>query len=80
VPEWSSQDIRDNLESTFTTARRCGIEPPRLVVELKHEVTLNDPATLADCLKDARREGVRISIGDFGSDRAGLALLDRYHP
>jgi len=80
IPQGSWSEIRSHLQSTLDTALRCGIEPDRVVLELKHEATLSDPAALADCLKDVRREGMRISIDDFGSGHAGLALLDHYHP
>lgn len=80
IPQGSWETIREQLASTIETANRCDIDPARLVLEVKHEASLSDPGALADCLKDSRREGMRISIGDFGSGHAGLALLDHYHP
>jgi EAL domain-containing protein (putative c-di-GMP-specific phosphodiesterase class I) len=68
------------LDSTLDTARRCGLDPARIVLEIKHEATINDPRSLAAWLRPYRSEGVRISIDDFGSGHAGLALLDHYQP
>ena len=68
------------LDSAVETARQCEIDPERLIIEIKHEMSLHDPLALADWLKEYRRIGLRISIGDFGSGHAGLALLDHYQP
>lgn len=68
------------LDSTLETARRCGIDPSQLVLEIKHEASINDPRSLAAWLQDYRAQGVRIGIDDFGSGHAGLALLDHYQP
>ncbi len=80
TPQGSWDFIRSSLRSTVDTAAQSGIDLSRIVLEMKHEATLTDPAALADCLKDVRREGVRVSIGDFGSSHAGLALLEHYRP
>lgn len=79
VPRAVSTSI-SSLGSTLATAEKCGMEPSRLVFEIKHEVSLIDPKTVAASLRDFRIEGVRISIGDFGSGHAGLGLLEYYQP
>lgn len=69
-----------NIASTIATAEKCGLEPSRLVLEIKHEVSLIDPQTIAASLRDFRTSGLRICIGDFGSGHAGLGLLEYYQP
>lgn len=69
-----------SLASTLSTAEKCEVDPSRLVIEIKHEVSMIDPRTVAAALHDFRMLGVRISIGDFGSGHAGLALLEYYQP
>ncbi len=68
------------IDSTLETARRCGVDASRIVLELKHEATINDPIALGAQLKEFRQQGLRLSIDDFGSGHAGLALLDHYQP
>ncbi len=68
------------VESIIATAGRCGIEPSRIVLEIKHEASTADPVALSGWLRDCRKAGLRICIDDFGSGHAGLALLDHYQP
>ena len=70
----------DTIETTLDTAQRCNIDPSQLVLELKHESTVIRPELLAERLKGLRNAGVKLSIDDFGSGHAGLALLDHYQP
>jgi EAL domain-containing protein (putative c-di-GMP-specific phosphodiesterase class I) len=69
-----------SLDSTLEMAQRCGLAPNQLVLELKHEATIADPSTTAQWLQKYREQGVLVSIDDFGSGHAGLALLDHYQP
>ena len=73
-------DAAETIDSTLETAARCGISADRLVLEIKHEATVADPSALASRLRECRRKGLRISIDDFGSGHAGLALLEHYQP
>jgi EAL domain-containing protein (putative c-di-GMP-specific phosphodiesterase class I) len=73
-------DAPETIDSTLETAARCGISADRLVLEIKQEATVTDPSALASRLREYRRKGLRISIDDFGSGHAGLALLDHYQP
>ncbi len=68
------------LASTIATAEQCGIDPHRMIVEIQHEVSVINPVEAAAMLENVRRQGVRISIGEFGSGYAGLALLEHYRP
>ncbi|OYU78114.1 MAG: hypothetical protein CFE45_29940, partial [Burkholderiales bacterium PBB5] len=69
-----------SLDSTLETAQRCGLGPQKLVLELKHEASIADPSATALWLQRYREQGVQVSIDDFGSGHAGLALLDHYQP
>jgi EAL domain-containing protein (putative c-di-GMP-specific phosphodiesterase class I) len=69
-----------SLDATLETAQRCGLAPNQLVLELKHEATIADPSATARWLQKYREMGVLVSIDDFGSGHAGLALLDHYQP
>lgn len=69
-----------SLDSTLETAQRCGLAPNQLVLELKHEASIADPSATARWLQKYRELGVLVSIDDFGSGHAGLALLDHYQP
>jgi blue light- and temperature-responsive anti-repressor len=79
VPQ-SRFDAPNTLDSTIQTALLCGMDPSRIVLEIKHEATVTDPLALADWLRGYRSHGLKISIDDFGSGYAGLALLDHYQP
>lgn len=75
-----STQTTQTLDSTLETARLCGVDPHRIVLELKHEATIIDPVALGGQLAAFRQQGLRLSIDDFGSGHAGLALLDHYQP
>ena len=69
-----------HVESVIETAKRCGIDPSKIVLEIKHEASTSDPAALSSWLRTCRAAGLKICIDDFGSGHAGLALLDHYQP
>ena len=79
LPQWRAAKA-NTIDSTLETAKRCGLEASRIVLELKHEATVGDPEAMTAWLSDYRTHGLRISIDDFGSGHAGLALLDHYQP
>lgn len=79
LPQWRAGDA-NTIDSTLDTAKRCGLDASRIVLEIKHEATVSDPESLSAWLSSYRAHGVRISIDDFGSGHAGLALLDHYQP
>jgi diguanylate cyclase (GGDEF)-like protein len=56
-------------------ARRYGIDPTRLVVELTEREAVEDMNRLRAGLGALRRHGVRIAADDVGSGNAGLRLL-----
>jgi EAL domain-containing protein (putative c-di-GMP-specific phosphodiesterase class I) len=56
-------------------ARRYGIQPERIVVELTEREAVEDLGRLRDALGALRRHGVRIAADDVGAGNAGLRLL-----
>lgn len=68
------------LASTIATAEQCDIDPQQMILEIQHEVSVINPVEAAAMLENVRAQGVRISIGEFGSGYAGLALLEHYRP
>lgn len=60
-------------------ARRYGIEPERIVVELTEREAVEDMDRLRAALASLRRHGVRIAADDVGAGNAGLRLLTEVH-
>ncbi len=56
-------------------ARRHGIHPERIVVELTEREAVEDLGRLRAALASLRRHGVRIAADDVGAGNAGLRLL-----
>jgi diguanylate cyclase (GGDEF)-like protein len=56
-------------------ARRHGIDPTRLVVELTEREAIEDLDRVRTALGALRRHGVRIAADDVGAGNAGLRLL-----
>jgi len=56
-------------------ARRHGIDPSRLVVELTEREAIEDLGRVRAALGAFRRHGVRIAADDVGAGNAGLRLL-----
>jgi len=75
LPQWRD-GAANTIDSTLETAKRCGLDASRIVLEIKHEASVSDPESLSAWLSGHRGSGLRISIDDFGSGHAGLALLD----
>ena len=59
----------------LSMARRHGIDPTRLVVELTEREAVEDLDQLRRALGSLRRHGVRIAADDVGAGNAGLRLL-----
>jgi blue light- and temperature-responsive anti-repressor len=79
LPQWRDGSS-NSIDTTLDTAKRCDLDASRIVLEIKHEISVSDPAALLRWLNTYRACGMRISIDDFGSGHAGLALLDHYQP
>ena len=59
----------------LSLARRYGIDPTRLVVELTEREAVEDLGRLRDAMAALRRHGVRTAADDVGAGNAGLRLL-----
>ena len=64
-----------NPFEVLALARRHGIEPARIVVELTEREAVEDIDRLRVALASLRRHGVRIAADDVGAGNAGLRLL-----
>ena len=60
-------------------ARRHGIDPTRLVVELTEREAIEDLGRVRSALGALRRHGVRTAADDVGAGNAGLRLLSELH-
>jgi diguanylate cyclase (GGDEF)-like protein len=60
-------------------ARRFGIDPTRLVVELTEREAVEDLGRLREAMAALRRHGVRTAADDVGAGNAGLRLLSEVH-
>jgi len=63
----------------LSLARRHGIDPTRLVVELTEREAIEDMARVRSALGALRRHGVRTAADDVGAGNAGLRLLSELH-
>jgi diguanylate cyclase (GGDEF)-like protein len=64
-----------NALELLTLARRNGIDPSRLVVELTEREAVEDLGRLRAAMDTLRRHGVRTAADDVGAGNAGLRLL-----
>jgi diguanylate cyclase (GGDEF)-like protein len=63
----------------LSLARRHGIDPTRLVVELTEREAIEDLGRVRSALGALRRHGVRTAADDVGAGNAGLRLLSELH-
>lgn len=68
------------LDSTLATARRCGISPDRIVLEVTESEAIQDHRRFAELIDVYRQQGMRVAIDDFGSGHSGLNLLAEFQP
>lgn len=66
--------------ATIDAARKAGISPGRIVLEVPETDIIVDRTRFASLLKDARAQGVRLAIDDFGATYASLTILDDLDP
>lgn len=59
-------------------ARRHGIDPTRLVVELTERESVEDLDRLRGAMAALRRHGVRMAADDVGAGNAGLRMLSEF--
>lgn len=72
----TSVSIRVILDAT----ERHNIELNRVILEIDQDKLIGDPAQLGKVIEEFRVAGLKISISHFGAGRAGLNLLEPYHP
>ena len=58
-------------------AKKAGVDPDRLTLELTEQAMLSDPASAAEQLAQIRALGCAIAIDDFGTGYSSLSLLAR---
>ncbi len=68
------------LDSTLAAARRCGISPDRIVIEVTESEAIQDHRRFAELIDVYRHEGMRVAIDDFGAGHSGLNLLAEFQP
>jgi diguanylate cyclase (GGDEF)-like protein len=73
-PRTLESDAFSPLE-ILALARRHGISPDQLVVELTEREAVDDLARLQQAIATLRRHQVRVAIDDVGAGNAGLRLL-----
>ncbi len=76
----SARQIPGGLSPTALrdAARRHGIDPGRLVVEITEGVLLTDLAVALQWLEEVRSHGFRIYLDDFGTGYSSLSYLKRF--
>jgi diguanylate cyclase (GGDEF)-like protein len=73
-PRTLESDAFSPLE-VLALARRHGVPPEQLVIELTEREAVEDLASLRAAVSTLRRQGVRIALDDIGAGNAGLRLL-----
>ena len=62
-------------ERILGDARRSGVEPERIVIEITETGAMADWERAQGVLSDLRRHGFRLAIDDFGAGHSSLARL-----
>jgi len=68
------------IQSTLDTARRCGIDADRIVIEVTEDEVIDDHVLFAQAINKYRGDGLRVAIDDFGAGYSGLNLLADFQP
>ncbi len=56
-----------------------GFDPRRLEIEITETGLMTDSLSAEKILTDLRREGIRISLDDFGTGQSSLGRLREFH-
>ena len=67
--------LPDRVESLLD---RCGLEPPRLILEITEGALMKDPAAATVGLRRLSDLGVRLAVDDFGTGYSSLAYLQQF--
>lgn len=74
------QDSPEAIASVVAAARRCGLRPDQIVVEILEREIIRDRAAFLASVDGHRGDGVVFAIDDFGAGYAGLNLLADFQP
>lgn len=69
-----------SIDSMLDAAAECGLPVRRLVIEVTEGEMIHDHARFSQLINVYRREGLKVSIDDFGSGYSGLNLLAELQP
>jgi EAL domain-containing protein (putative c-di-GMP-specific phosphodiesterase class I) len=67
--------LPDRVEAA---ARRCGLEPHRLILEITEGALMKDPTPRPVGLERLSELGVRLAVDDFGTGYSSLAYLQQF--
>lgn len=68
------------VERTISFAEQHNIHAHQLIIEITESEAIQDVQLLAEIINKLRRNGIAISIDDFGAGYAGLSLLADIQP
>ncbi|MET3807161.1 diguanylate cyclase (GGDEF)-like protein [Nakamurella sp. UYEF19] len=74
LSSWQLQDP-GFLDMVRGALRSSGLAARSLVLEITESVLMDDPAGIAELLREVRRLGVRVAIDDFGTGFSSLSYL-----
>ena len=74
---FSSHDFAepDFVSNVTTTARKAGLKPEQVMLEITERLLIMQPDTAKDTLAACRKEGIGIAIDDFGTGYSSLSYL-----
>lgn len=65
---------------TLLQARKLGIEPSQLYLEITEDQAVSDASSLRPLLEEYRRQGCAVVLDDFGAGYSSLSLLAELSP
>lgn len=72
------KDTSVSIRATIDAAERHNID--RIILEIDQDKLIGDTEQFGKVIEAFRDAGLKISINHFGAGRAGLNLLESYHP
>lgn len=73
-------DAKNELLSTLETAKLNGLDANRIVFEIDQDRFIGNIESFGAIIDELRMAGFKFSIDHFGEGKAGLNLLEPYHP
>lgn len=68
------------MEKIIEEIEKVGMSPEQFIIEIHQSQMLGSPEEFGSILQKYRASGLRFLIDHFGAGRAGLNLLEPYHP